>query len=137
MHASSCTACGKTSALPAASWAPHKRPGAASRNVRKRSIHDTDGDASATAAVGQPQGAVLSRRHAAAASLLAAAAWAAARNPAAAAVDESSKASFYAEWPYVSPSDILPYLRATATPGDVDSVLAAIDRFAQYYPMYR
>jgi hypothetical protein len=37
----------------------------------------------------------------------------------------------------LEPADILPYLRATATPGDTDSVLAAIDRFASYYPMYR
>lgn len=87
-----------------------------------------------------PQAALLSRRHAAATALLAvAASWAAPRPPAAAAAaaDEASKASFYAEWPYVSPADILPYLRATVTPGDIDSVLAAIDRFAEFYPMYR
>jgi hypothetical protein len=46
-------------------------------------------------------------------------------------------ASFYSKWPYVQPADILPYLRATARRGDPDSVLAAIDTFASYYPMYR
>jgi hypothetical protein len=51
--------------------------------------------------------------------------------------DEEDGGSFYARWPYVKPADILPYLRTNATAGDVNSVLAAIDRFSGYYPMYR
>ena len=69
---------------------------------------------------------------AAAASLLAAAAWPAARPAAAAAAaaaeaaDPSSlsNAEFYSAYPYVRPSDILPYLRDAARPGDADSVRA-------------
>lgn len=134
--------------------APVSRPPcgrlAAVRNVvkyrcktRVKAIHaHTEAPAAAT---------TLSRRRAAAAALLAAALpWVAPLllNPSSASAAEAgsraaeagsgySKPSFYAEWPYVTPSDILPYLRATATPGDIDSVLAAIDRFAEFYPMYR
>ncbi|KAI3428022.1 hypothetical protein D9Q98_006408 [Chlorella vulgaris] len=80
-----------------------------------------------------------SRRQAAAALLTAAAGWQAARHPAWAddAASGPSSGSFYNDWPYLTPSDILPYLRATANPGDIDSVLSAIDRFAGFYPMYR
>lgn len=45
--------------------------------------------------------------------------------------------SFYSQWRYISPADILPYLKATAKQGNPESVLAAIDNFAKYYPMYR
>lgn len=71
--------------------------------------------------------------------MTAAAGWQAARHPAWAddAASGPSSGSFYNDWPYLTPSDILPYLRATANPGDIDSVLSAIDRFAGFYPMYR
>jgi hypothetical protein len=36
---------------------------------------------------------------------------------------------FYAKWPYVQPSDILPYIYATAEKGNVDSILKAMDDF--------
>lgn len=77
------------------------------------------------------------------ASAAAAAAVVAALGPTAAAALAASPpegqggASFYSQWPYIEPSDILPYLEAAATPGDPGSVLDAIDRFAEYYPMYR
>lgn len=61
---------------------------------------------------------VLTRRQAAAA-LLATAAAAGAAPPARAA-----DPGFYSQWPYVSPSDILPYLRATATPGEPAAAVA-------------
>jgi hypothetical protein len=90
----------------------------------------------------------FSRRRAAAAALLLpqagaallAAAWQGACLQAGAAEQPSSsasKASFYSEYPYIQPSDILPFLRDKATPGDMSSVLAAIDDFAAFYPMYR
>ena len=93
-------------------------------------------------------GTSFSRRRAAAVALLLpragaallAAAWQGACLSAGAAEQPSSsasKASFYSEYPYIQPSDILPYLRDRATPGDVSSVLAAIDDFAAFYPMYR
>ncbi|KAL4443450.1 hypothetical protein ABPG75_011187 [Micractinium tetrahymenae] len=143
MHACCCFAVAAASAPPAGR-APHKRPAAATSNAEETPTARAVDAAAAHNAASPPPAAVLSRRHAAAATLLAAAAWAAPHVPAAAAAaaaaaafDEGSKASFYAEWPYVSPSDILPFLRAAATPGDADSVLAAIDRFAEFYPMYR
>lgn len=46
-------------------------------------------------------------------------------------------ASFYSEWPYAKPSDVLPFVRATAPQGDVQAVLDALDSFAEHYPMYR
>ncbi|PSC72400.1 catechol O-methyltransferase-like [Micractinium conductrix] len=55
----------------------------------------------------------------------------------AAAAAAAEAADVYSSFPYVTPSDILPFLRAEARPGDVDSVLAAIDAFATFYPMYR
>jgi hypothetical protein len=47
------------------------------------------------------------------------------------AVDEPAMNSglFYAKWPYVQPSDILPYIYATAEKGNVDSILKAMDDF--------
>ena len=45
--------------------------------------------------------------------------------------------SFYAQWSYAQPSDIVPFVEATATRGDAQSVLAAMDTFGQYYPMYK
>lgn len=98
----------------------------------------------------------VSRRQAAAAALLPAAALLAGAWPAhAAGGSRSSSAaaavgagtgsspapndagSFYSRWQYVQPADILPFLRATATPGDTESVLQAIDRFAEFFPMFR
>lgn len=60
--------------------------------------------------------------------------------PAAAAVAEGvSKPeldpSFFADYPYAQPSDILPYVYDTASRGDANAVLNAIDNFSQYYPM--
>jgi hypothetical protein len=43
--------------------------------------------------------------------------------------------SFFADYPYAQPSDILPYVYDTASRGDADAVLNAIDSFSQYYPM--
>lgn len=89
----------------------------------------------------------LSRRRAAAALLPAAAllagAWPAraadsiGSSGAAAPAQAGPASSFYSQWPYLQPADILPFLRATATPGDIDSVLHAIDEFAAAYPMFR
>lgn len=39
--------------------------------------------------------------------------------------------NFYARWPYVKPSDILPWVKANAAPGDADAVLAALDEWAR------
>lgn len=98
----------------------------------------SDGGPSASRCAAPHTAAACSRRLAAAALLAAAAAWPAASPPARADAGSAPDAgSFYARWPYVQPGDILPYLRATAAAGDVDSVLAGIDRFAGYYPMYR
>eukprot|EP00959_Pyramimonas_sp_CCMP1952_P033027 692818-Pyramimonas_sp.AAC.2 len=41
---------------------------------------------------------------------------------------------FYAQWSYVQPSDILPYLMENSKQGDAASVIAALDRFGEYYP---
>lgn len=35
----------------------------------------------------------------------------------------SSSADFYSKWSYVKPSDILPYLDVSSTPGDVPSII--------------
>ena len=45
--------------------------------------------------------------------------------------------SFYARWSYAQPSDIIPYVRAVAREGDAEGVLAAMDVFGEYYPMYK
>jgi predicted O-methyltransferase YrrM len=45
--------------------------------------------------------------------------------------------SFYTEWPYLVPADILPFIRATAPRGDAEAVLRSIDTFAKAYPMFR
>lgn len=45
--------------------------------------------------------------------------------------------SFYARWQYAQPSDIVPFVLATATAGDPQSVLTAMDEFGRYYPMYK
>jgi len=57
---------------------------------------------------------------------------------AAAAETDSGTAdsSFYATWPYIKPSDILPFIRQRAAPNDAQSVLDALDEFAAHYPMY-
>ena len=45
--------------------------------------------------------------------------------------------SFFAEWSYSQPADIIPYIKATANEGDPASVLTAMDTFGRYYPMYK
>ena len=45
--------------------------------------------------------------------------------------------AFYGEWSYSQPSDIIPYVKATAAEGDAQAVLRAMDTFGQYYPMYK
>lgn len=55
----------------------------------------------------------------------------------AAAAGSTDAASFYARWPYIEPSDVLAYVKAVARRGDADGVLAAIDKFSAYYPMYK
>ncbi len=44
--------------------------------------------------------------------------------------DDGGSADFYSRWPYVVPSDILPFIRERAAPGDSDAVLAAMDEWA-------
>ena len=44
---------------------------------------------------------------------------------------------FYATWPYQKASDILPFVRKYAKDGDSDSVLDAMDRFGDRYPMWK
>ena len=45
--------------------------------------------------------------------------------------------SFYGRWSYAEPADIVPFVEATAARGDAAAVLAAMDEFGQYYPMYK
>ena len=45
--------------------------------------------------------------------------------------------AFYGEWSYAQPSDIIPYVKATAKEGDAVGVLRAMDTFGEYYPMYK
>ena len=49
---------------------------------------------------------------------------------------DPSGAAFYQKWPYVQPSDILPYLDSHSTAGDAASVLAALESWSTHYPMY-
>ena len=49
---------------------------------------------------------------------------------------DADAADFYQRWPYQKPSDILPWIRARAAPGDAAAVLAAMDAWAAKYPMY-
>jgi hypothetical protein len=58
-------------------------------------------------------------------------------SPAAAAAAAGRDPSFYAQWPYAEPSDILPFIRASAAPGDAQGVLDAMDAFSLYYPQYK
>jgi len=44
---------------------------------------------------------------------------------------------FYSDWPYIIPSDILPYIFSEAKQGDVSAMIAAFDKFGEYYPMYK
>ena len=50
--------------------------------------------------------------------------------------DDPEGAAFFQRWPYIQPSDILPYVRAHATQGDAAAVLAALEAFSVHYPMY-
>jgi hypothetical protein len=50
-------------------------------------------------------------------------------------VDEADQ--FYAKWPFSRPQDVLPYIYATAERGNVDSIIAALDKFGEFYPNYR
>jgi predicted O-methyltransferase YrrM len=45
--------------------------------------------------------------------------------------------SFYGRWSYAEPADIVPFVEANAAPGDAKAVLAAMDAFGRYYPMYK
>jgi hypothetical protein len=44
---------------------------------------------------------------------------------------------FYSDWPYIQPSDILPYIFENSAQGDAGAVIAAFDAFGEYYPMYK
>ncbi|KAJ8599754.1 hypothetical protein CTAYLR_003393 [Chrysophaeum taylorii] len=48
-----------------------------------------------------------------------------------------SDADFYAQFPYRTVADVLPFLRECAREGDPDSVVAALDLWAARYPMYQ
>ena len=54
------------------------------------------------------------------------------------AVSSSSEtlASFYAQYPYQKPSDILPFIFNNARKGDTSAVIKAMDLFHNNYPMY-
>lgn len=81
--------------------------------------------------------ALLLAAPAAAAAALTTAARAAAAAAAAGADDEEdAAASFYQRWPYQRPADILPFVRARAARGDAGAVLAALEEFAERFPMY-
>lgn len=54
--------------------------------------------------------------------------------PATAAMPAQRDPSFYATWPYATPSDILPYIQHECQPGDAQAVLDAMDSFSDYYP---
>lgn len=45
--------------------------------------------------------------------------------------------NFMEKYPYSQPSDILKYIYDSAEEGNVDSVLKAMDEFANVYPMYK
>ena len=53
----------------------------------------------------------------------------------AAAADDA--ASFYAEWSYSKPSDVVPYVERFAARGDPASVLRAYDDFGARFPSYK
>jgi hypothetical protein len=44
--------------------------------------------------------------------------------------------NFYEAWPYVVPSDVLPFVRDKAQEGDAEATLAALEEFAVHYPSY-
>jgi len=46
-------------------------------------------------------------------------------------------ASFYAEWSYSKPSDVVPYVERYAARGDPASVLRAYDDFGERFPTYK
>ncbi|KAK3276545.1 hypothetical protein CYMTET_15384 [Cymbomonas tetramitiformis] len=52
-------------------------------------------------------------------------------------VAASFNAEFYAEWPYAQPKDILPYVFENSQRGDLGAIISAIDKFGDYYPMYK
>ena len=43
---------------------------------------------------------------------------------------------FYQRWPLVQPSDVLPFIRASAKQGDAEAVVTALDVWASKYPNY-
>lgn len=45
--------------------------------------------------------------------------------------------SFYGQWSYAQPSDIIPFIHASTSEGDAVGVLRAMDTFGEYYPMYK
>jgi hypothetical protein len=71
-------------------------------------------------------GAALAAAAAAAPAAFARAVLAAEPLPSAAAAGES----FYSLWPYMQPSDILPFVRERARQGDAQAVLDALDEWA-------
>ena len=52
-------------------------------------------------------------------------------------VNVRDASEFRERYPFVEPKDFIPYLRAEAKEGDFDSVVRAMDRFAEVYPMYK
>lgn len=45
--------------------------------------------------------------------------------------------SFYGQWSYAQPSDIISFIHASTAEGDAVGVLRAMDTFGEYYPMYK
>lgn len=42
------------------------------------------------------------------------------------AAEDQAGADFYSKWTYIQPSDILPYLEANSTPGDIPSIIRGV-----------
>eukprot|EP00960_Hanusia_phi_P076826 768617-Hanusia_phi.AAC.2 len=57
--------------------------------------------------------------------------------PAGSSAASVESSEFYVKWPYAQPSDILPFIFSQASQGNVDEILAAMDEFGRYYPMYK
>ena len=56
---------------------------------------------------------------------------------ASAAEEAPSEPSFFERWPYREAGDFVPFLEANAAQGDAAGVLAALDRWGEYYPAYK
>lgn len=57
-------------------------------------------------------------------------------NAIAAAPLPTTPSEIYSSYPYIKPSDILPFLQSYSTRGDIPSILKAIETFAQAYPFF-